>query len=48
MSISVEEAIRILDPETSADAIAEIDIMLALTEINRLRKLMKPVQLLVM
>ena len=25
MSISVEEAIRILDPETSSDAIAEIE-----------------------
>lgn len=48
MSMSIEEAIRILDPETSADAIAEMNIMLALTEISRLRKSMKLVKLLVM
>lgn len=38
MSMSIEEAIRILDPETSADAIAEIEYYVGFNRDNSIEK----------
>ena len=38
MSMSIEEAIRILDPETSADAIAEIKYYVGFNEEKTIKK----------